>query len=109
METTKKQYHSLAEFYPYYLSQHQDPICRLLHSVGSILAVVVVCVAVFTGQWAWLLLAPVVGYGFSWFGHFMFEKNKPAAFDYPFYSFLCDWLMLKDSIVGSKNQSTTTS
>ena len=32
---------------------------------------------------AFLLAAPVVGYGFAWYSHFKFEKNKPATFQAP--------------------------
>jgi hypothetical protein len=30
-----------------------------------------------------LLLAPVVGYGMSWIGHFAFEHNRPASWYSP--------------------------
>ncbi|WP_422460561.1 Mpo1-like protein [Endozoicomonas sp. ALB115] len=33
-------------------------------------------------------------------GHFFFEHNKPATFKYPVYSFLGDWVMLKDFLLG---------
>ena len=36
------------------------------------------------------------GYIFAWIGHFVFEKNKPATFKHPIYSFIGDWIMLKD-------------
>ena len=43
---------------------------------------------------------PVAGYGFAWVGHFFFEKNRPATFKHPFYSFMGDWVMMKDIILG---------
>jgi hypothetical protein len=46
-----------------------------------------------TGQWRYLLLALLCGYGFAWVGHFVFEKNKPASFKRPLYSFMGDWVM----------------
>jgi hypothetical protein len=36
----------------------------------------------------------------AWIGHFGFEKNKPASFKQPFYSFLGDWVMYRDIWVG---------
>ena len=42
----------------------------------------------------------IFGYGFAWFSHYFFEKNKPATFRYPLYSFIGDWVMLKDIIIG---------
>ncbi|KAG0246983.1 hypothetical protein BGX31_000013 [Mortierella sp. GBA43] len=59
-------YKSFEEFYPYYLSEHCNPINRRLH---------------------------LFGYGLAWIGHFVFEKNKPATFKHPIYSFMGDWKM----------------
>ena len=51
-----------------------------------------------TGNWALLLFTPVAGYGFpAWVGHFFFEKNRPATFKHPFYSFMGDWATMKDN------------
>jgi len=46
-----------------------------------------------------LFIAPVCGYGFAWVGHFFFEKNRPATFTYPLYSFIGDWAMFKDILI----------
>ena len=58
------------------------------------LAILVYALA--SGSYRWLLAAPVAGYGFAWLGHFVFEKNRPATFSYPWYSLLGDWVMFKD-------------
>jgi len=68
---------SFEDFWPYYVSQHQDPTCRTLHFIGTTLAMG--CIAAAPLVPATLLAAPVVGYGFAWVGHFAFEKNKPAT------------------------------
>lgn len=47
-----------------------------------------------------MLAAPFIVYPFAWFGHFYYEKNKPAAFSDPIKSKICDWLMFKDIITG---------
>jgi hypothetical protein len=44
----------------------------------------------------------LVGYGFAWVGHFFFEKNKPAAFKYPIYSFMGDLRMLFETLTGKR-------
>jgi hypothetical protein len=49
-----------------------------------------------SGEYLWLLAAPLAGYAFAWVGHFAFEKNRPATFSYPWYSLLGDWVMFKD-------------
>ncbi len=95
-----KQYNSFSEFYPFYLSEHSDINCRRLHFVGSALVLVVLVAAIAMQRWWWLLLLPVIGYGFAWAGHFVFEKNRPATFQYPMYSFMGDWVMFKDILSG---------
>ncbi|MDM7861548.1 DUF962 domain-containing protein [Alteromonas sp. ASW11-36] len=101
MSTVKQQgFESFAEFYPYYLQEHQDPRCRLLHFVGSWLVLGVIAAAVLTSNWMLLWLMPIIGYGFAWVGHFFYEHNKPATFKYPFYSLMGDWVMFKDILVG---------
>jgi hypothetical protein len=47
-----------------------------------------------------MLAGFVAGYGFAWVGHFFFEHNRPATFQYPLYSFIGDWAMLKDFLLG---------
>ena len=89
-------YASFREFYPFYLSEHSHRICRRLHFVGSLLVIFVVLVAIAKADARWLLLAPLVGYGFAWIGHFAYEKNRPATFQHPLYSFAGDWVMFWD-------------
>ena len=93
-------FQSFAEFYPYYLQEHSNDTCRRLHYVGSLLVLYILGYALLTQQWLWLLALPLAGYGFAWLGHFAFEKNKPATFKYPLYSFLGDWVMLRDALTG---------
>lgn len=87
---------SFREFYPFYLDEHRDRTCRRLHFVGSTLALVFVGVALLQANPWWLLAALVSGYGCAWVGHFFFEKNRPATFKYPLYSFVGDWVMYAD-------------
>ncbi|NCT67345.1 MAG: DUF962 domain-containing protein [Rhodanobacteraceae bacterium] len=94
------EYASFREFYPFYLSEHANRHCRRLHFVGSSLVLATVVVALITAQVRWLWLAPVFGYGFAWIGHFLFEKNRPATFRHPFYSFAGDWVMYVDILRG---------
>ncbi|MBP7917565.1 MAG: DUF962 domain-containing protein [Arenimonas sp.] len=93
-------FNSLSEFYPYYLSEHSNITCRRLHFAGSSLVLGCIAALILTGQWFWLPAALFCGYGFAWVGHFFFEKNRPATFKYPFYSFVSDWIMYKDILAG---------
>ena len=93
-------FNSFAEFYPYYLTEHSHPVCRALHYIGSALVIMVLFYALLSGQWQMLWLLPLIGYGFAWVGHFVFEHNRPATFSHPFYSLAADWVMLKDFLTG---------
>lgn len=85
-----------ADFYPFYLQEHSDRRNRRLHFIGSTL--VLVCLwRLFTTEHAvWIFNGLVCGYGFAWVGHLFFEKNKPATFKHPLYSFMGDWVMYAD-------------
>ncbi len=89
----EQRYQSFNEFYPFYLSQHQHPICRQLHFVGSALILLILAYSLYTQQFIWLISLPIIGYGFAWVGHFIFEKNRPATFTYPLWSLMGDWKM----------------
>lgn len=81
------------EFWPFYLSQHRNPVCRWLHFTGTTVGILFVIAAVQWQQLSFIIAALVAGYGFAWVGHFAFERNKPATFRFPIKSFLCDLLM----------------
>ena len=92
---------SFAAFYPFYLSQHSDRTCRRLHFAGTTLGLVALLHAFSTLNFWWLLAGLVAGYGFAWVGHYFFEKNRPATFTHPLYSFMGDWVMWKEMLTGS--------
>ena len=96
-----KEYKSFKHFYPFYLSEHMNPICRGLHFIGTFCVIGIIIIS-FTYIKA-LFIAPICGYGFAWVGHFFFEKNRPATFTYPLYSFIGDWVMFKDILIGKES------
>ena len=91
---------SFKEYYQYYLTLHQNKICRRLHVLGQVATVVTLVSATIFKIWLLLVLVPVVVYPFAWSGHYFFEKNKPAAFSKPLWAKACDWVMLKDILTG---------
>ncbi len=84
---------TFAEFWPFYLGEHAAPANRRLHFIGTSLALVQIIYALATQRFWFLLTALLTGYGFAWIGHFLLEKNRPATFTYPLFSFLGDWKM----------------
>ena len=95
-----KRINSFAEFYPFYLREHSDRSCRRLHFVGTSLALIFLLTTVLTGDLRFALAALVSGYAFAWIGHFGFEKNRPASFKRPLYSFMGDCAMYRDIWTG---------
>ena len=95
-----RKFKNFSEFYPYYLSEHTDPVNRRLHFLGCLAVIILILYSLLAQMWLALSLVPLVGYGFAWVGHFFIEKNKPATFEYPIYSLLGDWMMFKDIITG---------
>ncbi len=89
------------EYYIYYLSLHQNRWCRRLHLFGNFTTIFFVwAVFYFSLNLLFLFLTPFVIYPFAWSGHFFFERNKPAAWNNPLWAKMCDWIMMKDIIVG---------
>lgn len=95
-----KDFNSLEEFFPFYLSQHRNNLNRLLHVIGTLLANLILVYSLVTGSYKLIAVAPVIGYGFAWIGHFGVEKNKPATFSYAKYSFLSDYRMVYEVLFG---------
>ena len=91
---------SFKKFYPYYLSEHKLKINKILHIIGSLLGLIFLIIVLYFKNYKYIPLSFLFGYIFAWIGHFVFEKNKPATFKYPIYSFIGDWVMLKDVLTG---------
>ena len=94
MNNTK--FTSFKKFYPYYLSEHKLKINKILHIIGSLSGLFFLIYILYIKNYKYIPCSFLFGYTFAWVGHFVFEKNKPATFKYPIYSFIGDWVMLKD-------------
>ena len=89
------------EFWDFYVSQHLNPTCRAMHFIGT--TGVIGCVAATPVFPLALAAAPVCGYGFAWFSHMVFEKNRPATFTYPRWSLIADFVMYKKMLFREMN------
>lgn len=67
---------------------------RVLHFAGTTLGIILLVVFIAIGRWYFFPAFFVVGYAFAWFAHFVVEKNRPATFKHPLWSFVSDFRMM---------------
>jgi hypothetical protein len=101
---TQQRFNSFEEFWPYYLAEHRHPTTRALHAVGTTAAITCAAALIAKRKWKLLPLALVPGYATAWLAHFLVEKNKPATFDYPVWSFIGDYKMIAMMIAGKMDE-----
>src|SRR5882724_5792068 len=96
----ERRYNSFAEFWPLYVAEHSKPATRLLHLIGTTvgLGCLIFCMA--SGRWWLFPLSLIPGYGGAWIAHFLIEKNRPATFEYPIWSFIGDYKMIAMMLTG---------
>ncbi|HEY0457887.1 MAG TPA: DUF962 domain-containing protein [Pyrinomonadaceae bacterium] len=91
------------EFWNFYVREHSQPATRLLHFAGTSLGLILLVWIIRSGSWLYLPACFVVGYAFAWFSHFVIEKNRPATFKYPLWSFISDYKMMFYMLTGRMN------
>lgn len=89
-----------AEFWPFYLREHSKAVTRWMHFVGTSVGLAIAGVAISQGRPSLILGSLVSSYGMAWASHFGIEKNRPATFKYPLWSFISDFRMLGLMAVG---------
>jgi len=101
---TQQRFKSFEEFWPYYLAEHSKPETRALHALGTTAGLACAMALVAKRKWRLLPLALIPAYGTAWLAHFLVEKNKPATFDYPLWSFIGDYKMIGLMIAGKLDE-----
>src|SRR5258708_4169263 len=100
LRMTNRQFNSFADFWPYYLGEHSQPATRVLHCLGTLTALSFGILLIAMGRWWLFPLALIPGYAFAWAAHFFIEKNRPATFTHPLWSFMGDLKMLALMLTG---------
>jgi hypothetical protein len=73
----------------------------MLHFAGTTAAIACFTAGILTRRPKLVALAPVVGYAAAWIGHFGVEKNTPATFGHPLWSFASDFVMWWKTLHGA--------
>lgn len=79
------------DYWPEYLREHSQPSTRMMHYLQTTLGGMAILYFLFTQQWIALFITLAMIFTTAFFTHIIFEKNKPAAFEYPFW-----WSVLND-------------
>lgn len=88
-----------SDFWPYYVREHSHPVSRRLHVLGTLLGITLVASAIYSSHWILAVAGVASGYAFAWIGHIFMEKNRPATFRHPFYSFAGDFVLLYKTLM----------
>jgi hypothetical protein len=86
-------FNNFEEFYAFYLVEHNKPLTKLFHCIGTTLGLVCLTLSVIKMNVLFIPLGVFLGYLFPWISHFFIEKNMPATFKYPLWSFKSDFKM----------------
>lgn len=94
---------SFESFWPVYIGAHRNRANRWIHVVAT-LSVVPNFLVAWYWSWWWLLAVPVMAYGLAWFGHLVFEGNRPATFGHPLWSLRGDLRMCALMLAGQMDR-----
>jgi len=100
MNDSQRRITDYSEFWDFYVLEHSKPMTRYLHFVGTALGIVMLIWFLQSGSYIYIPLCFAVGYAFAWFSHFAIEKNRPATFKYPVWSFISDYKMMFYMLAG---------
>jgi hypothetical protein len=88
------------KFWPFYVGEHSRAATRWLHFAGTLGGTIVLFILIVARSLRYIPLILIYSYGLAWIGHFFVEKNRPATFKYPLWSFLADYKMCTFMLMG---------
>jgi hypothetical protein len=82
---------SFDEFWPFYLGEHSKIETKRWHVAGTGIAMTshFILLPITRSMW-WFVGGFAVGYACAWYSHYCLEKNRPATFKHPYWSFFSD-------------------
>ena len=95
-----RQFSAFREFWPYYVAMHSRAPTRWVHLTGTLVGSLVSVAGVATRRWYLLPGLPILGYGAAWPSHWRIERNAPATFGHPLWSFAADLKMIAKMLGG---------
>lgn len=96
----KKQLGNFRRFYAFYLTEHRKRGTRILHFLGTSGFLAAIGFSMMGGHIGHVAMGIIFAYGLSWASHFVLEKNRPATFRYPVFSFFADLRMFAELLTG---------
>jgi hypothetical protein len=91
---------SFAQFWPEYVRAHTRPGTRIFHAIGTLAGWIVFGAALALQRWWWVLAALAISYAFAWCSHLFIERNRPATFEHPLWSWWADQRMVALTLAG---------
>ncbi|MGB7623984.1 MAG: DUF962 domain-containing protein [Terriglobia bacterium] len=88
------------KFWPFYVGEHSRAMTRWLHFAGTLGGTLGLLILIVTRHARYFPFILIYSYGLAWIGHFFVEKNRPATFKYPLWSFLSDYKMCAFMLTG---------
>lgn len=99
-EPAEERYADFHSFWVFYLSEHQKPGCRALHYVATTLGLLLILRAIVLTSLNCALCALPAAYAIAWFAHLVIERNRPATWRYPLWSFRAEFKMFRLALNG---------
>jgi hypothetical protein len=94
-------FESFDEFYALYMQHHQNAWNRRVHLLGWLLGIGIGLIALATGHYVLILLAPLPALGAIWLGHWVLEPTSAIEFKHPLLTARANLRMFREMLSGA--------